>query len=53
MNREVADSSTFLSIRIRQNPKHYQSTMVKDHSKTWDVTLDRFVEVGEAWSAFG
>ncbi|GMK57874.1 hypothetical protein CspeluHIS016_0407080 [Cutaneotrichosporon spelunceum] len=35
---------TFLSIRIRQNPKHYQETMTKDHAKSWDATLDRFVE---------
>ncbi|BEI86620.1 hypothetical protein CcaverHIS002_0609070 [Cutaneotrichosporon cavernicola] len=31
-------------IRIRQNPKHYQETMTKDHTKSWDATLDRFVE---------
>ncbi|BEJ12848.1 hypothetical protein CspHIS471_0300220 [Cutaneotrichosporon sp. HIS471] len=35
---------TFLSIRIRQSPKHYQETMTKDHTKSWDATLDRFVE---------
>lgn len=42
---DATDGSTFLSIRIRQNPKHYKGAMVKDHTRSWDATLDRFVEV--------
>lgn len=41
----ITDHRTFLSIRIRQNPQHYQETMAKDYANSWDATLDRFVEV--------
>jgi hypothetical protein len=44
----VANFRTFLAIRLRQNPRHYVSTLVRDHSKTWEETLDRYMEVSKA-----
>lgn len=36
--------STFLAIRILQNPRHYVTAVVKEQSKTWSETLDSYVE---------
>lgn len=40
-----AHFSSFLYIRIQQNPKHYVNKVARDRSRTWDETLESYVEV--------
>lgn len=41
----LTDTSSFLYIRIQQNPRHYVNKVAKDQSRTWDETLESYVEV--------
>lgn len=41
----IPDTSSFLYIRIQQNPRHYVDKVAKEQSRTWDETLESYVEV--------
>lgn len=41
----LTDTSSFLYIRIQQNPRHYVNKVAKDQSRTWDETLESYVGV--------
>lgn len=41
----ITDSSSFLFIRIQQNPKYYADSVHRKKRETWEQSLDQYVEV--------
>jgi hypothetical protein len=37
--------SSFLFVRIQQNSRYYSSTLSRDKAKTWQQSLNHYVEV--------